>query len=66
MVGKRMAEISGKSLNKCLINGKNSSGLKNALSTWRTEWEDAVLEDSEDEYAKDLIKMVDKLVQKLL
>lgn len=66
MVEERLSKIRGKPVNKCLAKGKASADLKTALSIWRKDWEDAVLEDPEDDYARDLIGMVDKLVKKLL
>ena len=66
LVGERLGKMKGKEHNRCLAKGKQSNELKTSMSIWRKEWEDAILEDPEDEYAKDLIRMVDNLVKKLL
>ena len=48
-------------LSKCFQLIRNSKNLKSSLQNWKKEWENAVLEDPDDEYAKDLSSMVDSV-----
>jgi len=49
-------------LSKCFQLIRNSKNLKSSLQNWKKEWENAVLEDPDDEYAKDLSSMVDSIL----
>jgi len=49
-------------LSKCLDLIDQSSKLKKSLNIWKAEWSNALLEDPTDEYARELIGMVDNVL----